>query len=176
VGRGTVDDFVQAVLETKGALVSAVVEGKALAGDVTGTVLDELLHAIRLLSPGLADGGAPVDDVAVIESVLQRAADEVRAAASRPEDGGSVPQAADRDALRQAFEALLRVLAGPAVKRFRIISTSHAGVSHDIVATGSDVTCSCPGFEYRGQCRHAREVKACLAEGRSLPAEYADVS
>ena len=32
VGTGTVDDFVQAVLDTKGALVNAVVEGEALAG------------------------------------------------------------------------------------------------------------------------------------------------
>ena len=31
VGTGTMDDFVQAVLETKGALVNAVVEGEALA-------------------------------------------------------------------------------------------------------------------------------------------------
>jgi len=41
------DDFVQAVLETKGALVNAVVEGKALAADLSGSVLDELERALR---------------------------------------------------------------------------------------------------------------------------------
>ncbi|HXG34213.1 MAG TPA: SWIM zinc finger family protein [Bryobacteraceae bacterium] len=35
-----------------------------------------------------------------------------------------------------------------------------------------DVTCSCPGFQYRGQCSHARELKARLVQGGPLPAEY----
>ena len=51
----TVDDFVQSVLETKSALVNAVVEGKALAPDLSGDVLDELQRALRAISPGLAD-------------------------------------------------------------------------------------------------------------------------
>ena len=37
---------------------------------------------------------------------------------------------------------------------------------------GADVVCSCPGFEYRGQCRHARDVKAALASGKPAPAGY----
>jgi hypothetical protein len=37
------------------------------------------------------------------------------------------------------------------------------------------VTCDCPGFEYRGQCRHAREVKQALATGRALPKQYVSV-
>ena len=36
VGAGTIDDFVQTVLDTKGALVNAVVEGEAMAGDASG--------------------------------------------------------------------------------------------------------------------------------------------
>jgi hypothetical protein len=38
------------------------------------------------------------------------------------------------------------------------------------------VTCSCPGFEYRGQCRHARDVKAALAEGKPVPGQYTEVT
>jgi SWI/SNF-related matrix-associated actin-dependent regulator of chromatin subfamily A-like protein 1 len=176
VGRGTVDDFVQAVLETKGALVAAVIDGQAIAGDVPGDVLDELLHAIRVLSPGLADGAALAADEAIIEGLLEQAADSVRAAAPPVGAVTTMPRTTtDREALRRAFEALLKVLSGPDVKRFRITSASHAGVAYEIVVTGSDVTCSCPGFEYRGQCRHAREVKARLADRKPLPAEYAEV-
>ena len=56
------DDFVQTVLETKGALVNAVVEGEALAGDLSGSVLDELQRALRAISPGLADTPARIED------------------------------------------------------------------------------------------------------------------
>ena len=45
----------QTVLETKTALVRAVVEGDALAGEVTVGVLDELERALASLSPGIAD-------------------------------------------------------------------------------------------------------------------------
>ncbi len=60
VGEQTIDEFVQAVLEVKTALVRTIVEGEALAGDVEGNVLDELERALAALSPGLAD--APAGD------------------------------------------------------------------------------------------------------------------
>ena len=75
-----------------------------------------------------------------------------------------------------ALEALVRVLSGPASRRFRISSASHKGVDYEIVAVDADVTCSCPGFEYRGQCRHARDVKAALAAGQPVPAAYIEMS
>ena len=78
-------------------------------------------------------------------------------------------------ALVRALEGLVKVLSGPSARRFRIASTSHKGVEYEIVAVDADVTCSCPGFEYRGQCRHARDVKAALAAGRAVPAPYAEV-
>ena len=64
------------------------------------------------------------------------------------------------------------MLSGPPVNRYRIASTSQPGVDYLITADGADVTCSCPGFEYRGQCRHARDVKAALAAGRPVPPAY----
>ena len=79
------------------------------------------------------------------------------------------------DALRRALEALAALLSGPSVERYRIASTSHPGVDHVITADGADVTCSCPGFEYRGQCRHARDVKAALAAGTPAPPGYSKV-
>ncbi len=69
----------------------------------------------------------------------------------------------------------MKVLSGSPSKRFRIASTSHQGLEYEIVVADADVTCTCPGFEYRGQCRHARDVKAALAAGRGVPAKYAEV-
>ena len=80
IGSNTVDDFVQTVLETKSALVSAVVDGKALAGDLSGSVLDELQRALRAISPGLTDTPAKIVDQETIERLLRDATAELRAA------------------------------------------------------------------------------------------------
>ena len=45
IASNTIDDFVQSVLQRKGALVSAVVDGKALVPNESGDVLDELQRA-----------------------------------------------------------------------------------------------------------------------------------
>jgi SWIM zinc finger len=81
----------------------------------------------------------------------------------------------DVEAFRRALERLAKVLSGSPAKRFRIASTSHKGLDYEIVVADADVTCTCPGFEYRGQCRHARDVKAALASGQEVPAPYAEV-
>ena len=101
----------------------------------------------------------------MIERLLREASDDVRAHDSPPGERGASRRPEDIDALRRALEALARVLSGPAVNRYRIASTSQSGVDYLITADGADVTCSCPGFEYRGQCRHARDVKSALAAG-----------
>jgi hypothetical protein len=77
--------------------------------------------------------------------------------------------------LRAALEMLARVLAGPRATRFKIASSSKPGSHYFIDVDGSDVSCSCPGFEYRGQCRHARDVKSALAAGEAPPREYVAV-
>ena len=108
---------------------------------------------------------------------MRRASDEFRAAhradADRPTD---IRGERETQALARALEALVKVLSGPSARRFRISSASHSGVDYEIVAVDADVTCSCPGFEYRGQCRHARDVKAALAAGQPVPAPYAEVN
>jgi len=177
VARDTIDDFVQAVLETKAALVNAIVEGDALAPGSGGDVLDELqrvLHSISEGSDPLRDtGGGLTPEI----ELLRRAADEFRNK-HRVVDSGSATVRGEREtqALARALEALVKVLSGPSARRFRIASTSHKGVDYEIAAVDADVTCSCPGFEYRGQCRHARDVKAALAAGQPVPAPYTEVS
>jgi SWIM zinc finger len=113
----------------------------------------------------------------LIAELLRRASDEFRTThrtdAQRPSDMRGEREV---QALARALQALIKVLSGPASRRFRISSASHQGVDYEIAVVDADVTCSCPGFEYRGQCRHARDVKAALAAGDPVPAPYTEVS
>ena len=177
VGVQTLDEFVQAVLETKTALVRSVVEGEALFTDDGGAVLEELERAIAALSPGLVDAGLTGYDEGVVDELVRAAAEQWRNRHSAT--GGHEAKAADPAAirsLRAALEVLARVLEGPRAQRFQTASSSKPGSHYFIDVDGSDVTCSCPGFEYRGQCKHARDVKNALASGKALPAEYAPVT
>jgi len=116
----------------------------------------------------------------MIMRLLRRASEEFRIAhPADPADSrrsSSSRGAREMQALARALEALVKVLSGPSARRFHIASTSHEGVGYEIVAVDADVTCSCPGFEYRGQCRHARDVKAALAAGEPVPPQYVEVS
>ena len=171
VARDTIDDFVHSVLAGKAALVSAIVEGEAMTAGLGGDVLDELQRALHSLSSGLTEvpDGTPEDEL--VARLLKRASEEFRDS-HRPDPHATTASrgAAEIEALKKALEALVKVLSGSSSRRFRIASTTHEGVEYEIVAADADVTCTCPGFEHRGQCRHARDVKAALASGRSVPA------
>jgi SWI/SNF-related matrix-associated actin-dependent regulator of chromatin subfamily A-like protein 1 len=180
VARDTIDDFVQAVLETKAALVNAIVEGDALAPGSGGDVVDELQRVLHSISAGGELGSGSSDDDALISQLFHRASDEFRAVHRGDPDrpAAIVSERGEREvqALARALEALVKVLSGPSSRRFRIASTSHHGVDYEVTVVGADVTCSCPGFEYRGQCRHARDIKAVLASGEPAPPQYIEVS
>ena len=176
VAENTIDDFVHAVLETKAAIVSAIVEGEAIAGGLGGDVLDELQRALHSLSSGLADTpGGPADDDTVAR-LVKEASEEFRARHHVDPAGAAGRRSpVDAEAFERALERLAKVLSGSPLKRFRIASTSHAGLEYEIVVADADVTCTCAGFEYRGQCRHARDIKAALARGQEVPAPYVQV-
>jgi SWI/SNF-related matrix-associated actin-dependent regulator of chromatin subfamily A-like protein 1 len=201
VARDTIDDFVQAVLERKATLINAIVEGTALAPDAGGDVLDELQRILHTISKSEVDGDSVADDDdggngrdkddgdekddadadagdGMIARLLRRASEEFRIAHRADPDRPAAAARGEREvqALARALEALVKVLSGPSARRFRISSTSHAGVDYEIVAVDADVTCTCPGFEYRGQCRHARDVKAALAAGEPVPAQYVEMN
>ncbi len=173
IGRGTIDDFVQAVLETKATLVRNVVDGEALDAEVTSGVLDELEAALAALSPGLADTNRASLDREAIEEVLRQAAAGWKTAHAVGATGtGVASDPATVQSLRRALEALAEVLAGGRARRYRVKSSSNPKAHYEISVDGEDVTCSCPGFEYRGQCRHARDVKNAIVKGLEPPGEY----
>ena len=172
VGSNTFDEFVCTVLSTKAALVEAVVEGKAVSDAAYTGVLEELERALGALSPGLADvSAADLDDEQVgqlLRELASRQPTEADPGAGRPEAGPLDPSLT-----RKALLALARALKGPEATKYRVASASSPGAHYMLVVSdGQDVECSCPGFEYRGACRHARNLKQALASGAGAPPGY----
>jgi hypothetical protein len=155
VGQGTIDDFVQTVLETKSALVQSVVEGAALASDMPGNVLEELERALAAVSPGLADTPATALDQAVIDELVRDAAARWQGDTGDTSRGeGPVAPPAHVQALRAALETLARVLSGPCAQQFRISSSSNPGSHYVIVVEEADVTyLHVPGLRIPGARR-----------------------
>ena len=68
--------------------------------------------------------------------------------------------------------ALARVLTRPAATVYQTASSSDPGKFHTLTFEANEVTCTCPGFEYRGTCRHARELKAALVNKQPVPPHF----
>ncbi|MEX2281297.1 MAG: DEAD/DEAH box helicase [Gemmatimonadota bacterium] len=159
VGIGTIDSFVASVLENKASLIDAIVEGE---GIVPADVLSQLEVLVSAHSPGLIDvpaaGGMedPVDRL--LREVSQSFEQKSMIAAQSRRKSGLAP-----DAIAKLAEAL----AGSAGARYRIRSGRKADVFYVLEVDGPDVTCSCPGFEYRGNCTHARRLKTALNSGQN---------
>ena len=172
---GTVDDFVSTLLEAKTRLVDAVVDGKALDADIgEGSVLDELQRLLHALSPHIADvrlQDLDEDEVArLLRSAAFAAAREAGTAAGLTHDALPTDHS---EAMRQALRLLEQALAVPARTKYRVSSNSRPGQYYEMeVDAAEDVMCGCPGFEYRGQCSHARALKSALAGSGSLPAGF----
>jgi SWI/SNF-related matrix-associated actin-dependent regulator 1 of chromatin subfamily A len=173
VALGTVDEFVQNVLKVKAALVEAVVEGKALSPLATRDVLSELAEWVGRISPRLADVAPEDVDEDWVKKLLREVSQEVELEARAAGNG----QAPGLPLAEEAIATLARVLAGAGRGRvFRAASNSEPGKSYSLEFDGIDVLCSCPGFEFRGTCSHARKLKEALARGQRLPAGYEEVA
>jgi SWI/SNF-related matrix-associated actin-dependent regulator 1 of chromatin subfamily A len=166
----TIDDFVQGVLERKRALMTAIVDGQALAPDESGDVLDELQRAVRALASASLDASGTTDDDLIERLIQQARATGHSSLAADVEGAGRTAE--ETEAFRKALLTLAKALTRPQVERYRFASTSHPGVEYEVTIDGADVTCTCRGFEYRGQCRHARDVKAALGAGMAVPDGY----
>ncbi len=173
LAKDTLDDFVGQVLETKSQLVSAVVDGEALSvdGAATADVLSELRSLVARLAPQFEEA-----QDGEVEQLLQQAAALYRGEHSPPSPNsmppgrnhGGPPSSA---ITLEAVQSLARALARPASTRYRVAASS-AGKYYTLEVDGSDVACTCRGFEYRGQCRHARQLKEALAAGATIPTEF----
>ena len=169
VARQTIDEFVQAVLEAKSALVSAVVDREVIEG-AGGDVLSALEEYIATLSPRLADTSIDQLSDADLELILREAVANYRDQYVAP-DKVAAPTF-DTPTRERAIAALVASLKGPSVEIYRVTSNSRPGLFYDIEVTEGEALCGCPGFEYRGTCSHARKLKTALVNGTGVPAGY----
>ena len=160
----------------KAALVSAVIEGRAVAADgaATSDVLSELRQLVNRVS---LDDQAPVTDAAA-DQLLDQALRLYRSEqdpSGQPRTSSPAARPADSALRLEAINALARAMTRPNTRRFQV-PASRAGTTYTLDVDGTDVTCSCRGFEYRGQCKHARQLKEVLTTGGPLPQGFQEVS
>ncbi len=167
VAEGTIDEFVRSVLEVKSALVEAVVDGAALTPAATRDVLGELEHMVARISARIADGDVPLTDEEWVAALLDEVEKE-----TGPDGQEAIVKKAAPPLSREAILALARVLTRPSATVYEIASSSDPKKKYTLTFEASEVTCTCPGFEYRGTCRHARELKAALVNGQTVPQGY----
>lgn len=64
------------------------------------------------------------------------------------------------------------MLTRPTATVYEVASSSDPSTSYTLTCDANEVTCTCPGFEYRGTCRHARELKAALVNKQPVPPHF----
>jgi SWI/SNF-related matrix-associated actin-dependent regulator of chromatin subfamily A-like protein 1 len=166
IGLGTIDEFVKTVLQVKAQLVDAVIEGKAITGEMGGDVLQELQSLLGSISPQLADVPQAERGQDWVLRLLKKAAAAFEA--DNPQAGPGARRF--KPVLsEEALAVLAKVLSGPTSTRYEIPSSSSPGKFYEIEGSGPDLVCTCPGFGYRGTCSHARKLKANLVAGLPLP-------
>ena len=168
VGSGTVDEFVQTVLEEKANLIDQLIEGAALPEDLQMDVMGELRRVMGALEPQLEALSAAEVDEAKIRELLADAGRAFRESQEHAEAAVVTPPPA-------AVEALARVLSGPTTDRYRVDSSSKPGEYYELEVDGGDVVCNCKGFSYRGSCQHARTLKELLVTGGELPSGFTKI-
>jgi len=133
---GTLDGYIAKLLDTKLGLIQAVESDEV----PDASILRELQETLMRLGPAL----------------LQEAK------ASRA--GGS--DAARIEIIREMIGALPQDAPLLETGSWEFPSSSSPGKSYQVTfGRGGHLQCTCPGFEYRGDCKHVREVrKTALAD------------
>ncbi|MXZ01510.1 DEAD/DEAH box helicase [Candidatus Poribacteria bacterium] len=173
IARGTVDEFVKTVLETKAALMDSLVEGKLLIPGEDGALEPDVLSELKRMMNALSVHTTDVEEPELL-GVLQKASDVYL------EENAAHLREATRAQLRpyseEAIRTLAQVLAGPERSIYHAESSSQKGKFYTLEVVGVDVTCDCPGFTHRGSCRHVRPLKSALVAENPLPKGYKQVS
>ena len=173
IARGTVDEFVRTVLETKARLMEDLVEGKALGVDLGTDIISELKQMMKAIPARLDEISDSDHGEVQMGSVLREVGD-----AYVKENAAYLDEASRRQLLpysRKAIETLARVLAGHERTVYKAESTSKPGQFYQLEVVGADITCDCPGFMHRGSCRHVRVLKPALVGDKPLPEGYSQL-
>ena len=173
IARGTVDEFVKTVLETKAALMDSLVEGSLLIPDEEGGLQPDVLSELKRMMNALSVHAAEVEAPQLLD-VLKEASDAYL------EENASHLREATRAQLRpyseEAIRTLAQVLGGPERRVYHAESSSQQGKFYTLEVVGVDITCDCPGFTHRGSCRHVRPLKSALVAEQPLPPGYKEVT
>lgn len=173
----SIDEFVGQVLEHKSSIIRSVIDGEALSPDQVagqdfgasgGDVFGELEKIVGELE---IDTSGKLSNQAIDTAFDQAVATYTQQV--------SAVQVAEKDPLHKpkkakiaTIRALARALAPPQNSTVYRVAGSKVGHSYEVEVDGTDVVCSCRGFEYRGQCKHARTLKDALAKGDEVPEGY----
>ena len=173
IANGTVDSFVKTVLETKAALMDAIVEGSIMVPGGEAALQLDVLSELKRMMNALSVQPNKIEE-SNMHDVLQKAGDVYL------EENTSHLQEATRKQLRpyseEAIRVLAQVLSGPQRTVYHAESSSQKGKFYTLEVVGADITCDCPGFTHRGSCRHVRPLKSALVAGKPLPKGYKEVS
>ena len=165
----SIDEFIGQVLETKSNMISQVVDGTSLTDDqATGDALGELERVLGSLDIDVS--GKMTNKQ--IDEALESAVATYTATTKEVTVASSDPLHKPKKAKVATIRALARALSPPAAATTYRIASSAAGRYHELEVDGTDIVCSCRGFEFRGQCKHARTLKDALATGGEVPEEY----
>jgi hypothetical protein len=81
-----------------------------------------------------------------------------------PKRGLATPVEAQARALQRAYDQHVHIFSVPGRAGIYITrSKSEPGIRYSLIARDGEVACSCPGFAYRQQCKHAEGLRNRLA-------------
>ena len=174
----SIDEFIGQVLENKSNMIRAVVDGEALSpdqvasknlgADMGGDVFGELERIVNDLDIDRSGKLTDKELDAALSTAVATYTQEVAEVKVTKKDPLHKPKKAKIATLR----ALARAIAPPqSAKKYRVAS-SKSSKYYEVEVDGTDVVCSCRGFEFRGQCKHARTLKDALAKGEDIPEQY----
>ena len=168
IAKDSIDEFVRAILESKASLIDNLIEGRALGAEMRFDVISELKRMMQSLS-------ITPEDLTGDDTQMTALIREAGAAYLREQVGTEEVKAAELHLpySEEAIRTLARVLkSGPKSTGYRVESSSKPGKFYTITVVGADLTCDCPGFEYRGACQQTRKLKSALVAGQALPSGY----
>ena len=153
------EDRIYRIGQLKPAFVTYLVAENTL-DDFVAALLEQKARTIGVLEDEAADRATLLDQV--VESALR--GETPRAPAPRREPGnGSVGLLGDvLDLLALANRGI--GAAEPEDRVITVTSNSDPRKKYKVRVSGGVATCTCPGFDYRGNCSHSRKVIADLGE------------
>ena len=172
IASGTVDSFVKTVLETKAALMDSIVEGSILVPGGEAAIKLDVLSELKRMMNALSVNTTEIKEDN-IQEVLQNAGN-----AYIEENASHLEEVTRKQLIPYSDEAiriLAEVLSGPQRSIYHAESSSQKGKFYTLEVIGADITCDCPGFQHRGNCRHVRPLKTALVSGKPLPKGYKEV-